>query len=629
MFSFGFGNNSQASLKDIKDAVIEKAAKGGFLSPITSFLKDITLEWGDVPTALATTRDGRPLIVLGRGFFLLHVRNKSEAADVVLHEIMHHVFLHLARSEHYTKLGYSFYLQNLAMDAIINAYLARFGCAGFMERFYQDVGEFAFLRPHSDKFGVVQNWVLFKKVRPLKSVDEEKYEIFRQFYFRLTQLQITLEEALIFFAKYFPDAKESKPLLGNHSKNNKSNGKQNGSNGSGGGQGNGQKGQGQPSDNQQSKPQSANAQKDNQSSGDSGAGGGKEENKDKESAGNKGNEETSPNNSGASGTGAGQGAGDPGNGEKDTASGNGGDTKPNNGTGDGPGQPEPQPENADQKPPEKKDKPQDPDEAAAPNKPDAKPATPPQPDESRDKPDQRNQERKEQPKPIETRRPTSGEKPDDPLINPLQIAEVFKTMAAQAASKQARDNFAKVIKKILENSDKPGNNRDDWRLSKRVPAKLNRRDTVNVERGKDLFTRNQHVQKEVWVLPDVSASMTRYLPFVVGLLKTLKRRDIKVRIACWSEKVQEMPVDEMISKNQLPLGLGMGTNGEALARFMNKEGIKEAVIITDNEAGLIRTEIKGFVHLCLVENSRTAGSFSNPAAVPRSTTYQLKLRDDD
>ena len=131
-----FGLTANMSLTEVKAAVISKASAGGFLSPIISFLKDMSLEWADVPTALATQRDGKPVIMLGRAFFAKHVKNESEAADVVLHEIMHHVFLHLARSEHYTALGYSFHLQNLAMDAIINAYLARFNCAGFMERFY-------------------------------------------------------------------------------------------------------------------------------------------------------------------------------------------------------------------------------------------------------------------------------------------------------------------------------------------------------------------------------------------------------------------------------------------------------------------------------------------------------------
>jgi hypothetical protein len=570
-FAFGFGK-AEASLAEIKDAVIAKATQGGFLSPIISFLKDMSLEWGDAPTAMAFVRDGKPVIVLGRVFFTLHVRNKSEAADVVLHEIMHHVFLHLARSEHYTKLGYSFHLQNLAMDAIINAYLARFNCAGFMERFYEDVGEYAFLRPRSEKFGVELNFVLFKKVRPLKAIDEEKYEIFRQFYFRLTQLQITLEDALKFFAKYFPEAKESKPLLGNHNKSNKPSSKQGNGGGSGNGAGKSEGASQQQPEKSQSQPQPADSQP--QSSSPQQASGDGQESKADKGDGSGGEPGGKPSGEpGAAGEGGGSG--------NDSSTANQAPAPSSSEAGKGGSESQPQP---------KAEKPE-PDAA----KPEAKP---------------------------------ESNKPDDALINPLQIAEVFKTMAEQAASKQARNNFAKVIKKILENSDKPGLNRDDWQLSRRVPAKLNRRDTISVERGKDLFTRNQHVQKEVWLLPDVSASMTRYLPFVVGLIKTLKRRDVQVRIACWSDRVREVPVEEMF-KNQLPTGLGFGTSGEALAKFMNKEGIKEAVIITDNEAGIIRTPIKGFVHLCLVENSAMTGSFMNAQAVPRIATYQLKLRADD
>lgn len=587
-----FGLTANMSLTEVKAAVISKASAGGFLSPIISFLKDMSLEWADVPTALATQRDGKPVIMLGRAFFAKHVKNESEAADVVLHEIMHHVFLHLARSEHYTALGYSFHLQNLAMDAIINAYLARFNCAGFMERFYKDVGEYSFLRPNSDVFGVSVNWILFQKVRPLKKVDEEKYEIFRQFYFRLYQLQITLEDALIFFAKYFPDAKQSKPLLGNHSQS-----------------------QGKQSQNQNGQGQGQSDQKPGQSDGKnsaSSAGG---------SSNNSGNEEKPQSAAGSAGS---------------ASPGDGQDKNPGQqSNGAAAGQAASQNGNADQSA----------EEGAGPsNQPDPgeKPEDKTEPTAKQDKADSKpeNQEQnkgeagvapenssKPENKP-ENKPPVEPQKkPADPLINPLQIAEVFKTMAAQAASRQARNNFDKVIKKILENSDKPGLNKDEWQLSRRVPAKLNRRDTVNVERGKELFTRNQHVQKEVWLLPDVSASMTRYLPFVVGLIKTLKRRDIQVRVACWSERIREVPIEEMF-KNQLPMGLGFGTNGEALARFMNQEGIKEAVIITDNEAGMIYTPIKGFVHLCLVEDSRQNGSFLNPKTVPRIETYQLKLRED-
>lgn len=559
------GQITDIPLAEISGTVLSKASKAGILSPIMQTLKGMTLEWGEVPTTMALKRGGKAIIILGRSFFAANVRNKSEAADLVLHEILHHLFLHLARAHYFTARGYSVHLQALAMDAIINAYLSRFDCAGFMERYFRDVEEQAFLRPNSTEFGVQRHWLFIRHVRPLKMVDGRKYQEFKQFYARLYQLQVGLEEALIFFAKHFPYADDSKALLGSHNQSSKSSSK---------------KGS-QASDQSKS---SADDEKSPQPSQQSNPSNDKDEENEQEG-------------------GAGESA--------DNESGSAGD------------------KNQEKSKEQAKENGRDSDDVR-----------------EKDKHEQKGQAQDAGGEAAESDQSGSGDSPcqlpalakekdegcgagdnqDHPLINQLQIAAAFKELTAQAVSRQTRNNFAKVIQKILESSGRPGLNRDEYRLSRRIPAKLKRRDMISAERGTDLFTHSQHVQKAVWLLPDVSGSMTSYLPFVVGLIQSLKRHDIDVRIACWSERVSIVPVEEML-KSRLPKDLGVGTDGQVIANFINEQGIKEAVIITDNEAGDISTKINGFVHLCLIEDSAKTGSFLNAQAVPRVQIYELKLKD--
>lgn len=563
------GQITDIPLAEISGTVLSKASKAGILSPIMQMLKEMSLEWGEVPTTMALKRGGKAVIILGRSFFSANVRNKSEAADLVLHEILHHLFLHLARGHYFTALGYSVHLQALAMDAIINAYLSRFDCAGFMERFYRDVEEQAFLRPNSTEFGVQRHWLFIRHVRPLKMVDGRKYQEFKQFYARLYQLQVGLEEALIFFAKHFPSADDSKALLGSHNQSSKSSSNK-------GGQTSDQSKS--SADNKNSAQPSAQANPAKDKNDENEQEGGADESKDNESgsAGDKSQEKNQERNK-----------------EQSKANGRESDDAREKGKHDQKGQAQDAGGEAAES-----------DQSGSGDSPCQLPALAKEKDEGCG----------------------AGDAQEHPLINQLQIAVAFKELTAQAVSRQTRNNFAKVIQKILESSGRPGLNRDEYRLSRRIPAKLKRRDMLNAERGRDLFTHNQHVQKAVWLLPDVSGSMTSYLPFVVGLIQSLKRHDIDVRIACWSERVSVVPVEEML-KSRLPKDLGVGTDGQVIANFINEQSIKEAVIITDNEAGDISTKIKGFVHLCLIEGSAQTGSFLNTEAVPRVQTYELKLKD--
>lgn len=199
----------------IHEALVYKVVRGGFLEALRTFLKNVQLEWAEVNTACAFRRNGLPVIQLGKTFFTREVKDENEAADLVLHELMHHILRHLFVSSGLLSQGYSLQLQNLAMDAIINAYLASFGCAGFMERYYPDRDEYAFLRPRSTLFEV-QSGLLFKSYKPVHKVSTEKSREFYAFYKKLYDLEISLEESLKFFQKYFPVPAGELPWLGGH-----------------------------------------------------------------------------------------------------------------------------------------------------------------------------------------------------------------------------------------------------------------------------------------------------------------------------------------------------------------------------------------------------------------------------
>ena len=213
------------ALEEIKIALYCKCIAFNILQPLKSFFRRMELEWGDTKTAHATLRNGVPVIQLGRKFFSDNVKAIDEAPDVVMHEIMHHLLLHLTAGNVLVgRFGHQ--LLNISEDAIINAYLHVLGrrgshgsagsFAGFMKRFYKDEGFYAYLRPDSENLEV--------DTSKSNSVDQSKFPGSArfswgpgyEFYGRLMELDVTIEEAAEFFLRFFPDANLPLPLLGSH-----------------------------------------------------------------------------------------------------------------------------------------------------------------------------------------------------------------------------------------------------------------------------------------------------------------------------------------------------------------------------------------------------------------------------
>ena len=200
-------------------------------------------------------------------------------------------------------------------------------------------------------------------------------------------------------------------------------------------------------------------------------------------------------------------------------------------------------------------------------------------------------------------------------------------LGVKDAGKKAKDNFAKVIREINMNTGRPGKQRVGTKMSRRMPAKLNRHDMINIERGRALFTRPQYLRKEVWIFFDVSGSVAKYVPFVIDLIRTLRRSDQTVHCVCWAERAEEVRYGELVEGN-IPEHIGRNTTkGECVAAFIAARHIAEAVIVTDNVAGELKTKISGNVHLCLTPRPQSGGSFRNKRMVPSCTVYDLELDD--
>ena len=190
------------SLDELKTAVVFKFMAAKCYVSMRTFFSEVEMRWGDCKTARAYRRHNRPIIELGRKFYSEQIQTASEGAQVVMHELKHHMFGHLRAVMDIRTAGYSHSIVNIAEDAIINAFLHSIGCATFMERFYKDVGVTAFLRPNSR--------AIFSNCQDLATRCAME-----EFYSRLYQLKVTLEESLKFFQTYFSDADDC-PLLGSH-----------------------------------------------------------------------------------------------------------------------------------------------------------------------------------------------------------------------------------------------------------------------------------------------------------------------------------------------------------------------------------------------------------------------------
>ncbi len=431
------------SLQRIKEAVIFKTHNTKLYSALKTFFRSMDMSWGNTETAHAQMLEGKPIIVLGQKFFDTQVQSEEEAAEVVLHEIMHHLFQHLHRLEKGELKTHDFRHVHLAMDAMVNAYLHQENCAGFMERYYDDLDEYAFLRPGSREFKLTQGKWPFQKILPAYKVSYDLFHEFEDFYVRKIQrLGGTLEEAIAFFETHFPNPpkKDSPKLLGN--------------------------------------PKGLTTGKPN---------------------------EMSPSN----------------------------------------------------------------------------------------------------------------------VFGSNEAEQILRQLGLKHASEEAKNNFAEVIRKITTVVKKPGNVLYGRYQSRRVPAKLSRRDILRVERGMLLFDRTEYRTQEVWIFFDDSGSMKDYRQFIVDLAKTLSSFAVKVHAIVWAEEITEFPYSKLI-KGEFP-NVGGGTDGEVVAKYIRDNQIAQAVIVTDNVAGGLQTKIEAQVFLCLVKGSDTEGSFSDKRKVPHCQKYWLEI----
>jgi hypothetical protein len=483
------------SLEGLLDALVYISVKAKLFQPLRTFFSEVGLEWGKCSTACAFRRNGRRIIMLGRKFFAEQVKTDTLAVHIMLHELMHHLLLHVD-VEQMRQMRHRFgkAIEGIAKDAIINAYLHSVDCAGFMEAYYPPRGVHAFLRPNvpflmRNTGGTVgevleflgctpQGWRLEDRDpgEPMGAVAEMKVDEMRQFYRNLMELKVTLKEALEFFAEFPRPPKEEPPqLLGDHS-------------------------EGGEAGDEETESQSPDE--------------GTEEN-EAEDTGNPSSADSEP-----------------------------GPSEKNGGPGKG--------------------------------------------------------------------QFFSGDEAERTLaeigIIPQDIQQLFR----------------EVISKITERCQKPGVNRTSSELSRKLPKRLHRRDLVNVVAGRKLFRRHQYTSNEVSIYFDLSGSMDRYKSFLVGLINSLNLCSMKVRTFCFADLVKECPVEEFVQGILPSAGvIGFCTNGEAVAQHIQENRVRQAVVVTDNQAGSLDTWISGCVHLCLVEGASEEGTFNEPGKAADCRTHKL------
>jgi hypothetical protein len=462
------------SLDDIKMELVCMAIRGGFFLPLKSFMHRMHLQWGNTKTAHATLKKGNPVIELGRKFFAEQVLNRGPsslryAAQIVLHEILHHLMMHLKTDHVFKARGISHKTINIGEDAIINSFLAKIGEAGFMEIFYNDESYYAFLRPNSKNLNVLRN------SEGTENGAKSDRDPGPQFYSKLQSLKMALEESVEFFHKYFRGTDGPKPLIGTHS---------------------------------------------SEEEGDQ---------EERESGAEEGEGETIE-------------VGVP--------------------NEDGEGEPS----------------------------------------------------------------DASIEIPVDSIFGRGEALDILRFLKLGNVSREAKDNFNKIIADITQSSKKPGAVRTATQLNRRMPAKLTQYDMLSVERGRNLFRQWSYKRRKFLIAPDLSGSMGRIIPFLLGLTASLNKAENDVECCLWADKVGPCKLEDLGTASQP--NVGGGTNGEALAQWLATHPVTDVVIITDNEAGSITTRIKARVHLCLVPNATESGSFLDRGAVPHCKTHKLKVDDE-
>jgi hypothetical protein len=208
-----------------------------------------------------------------------------------------------------------------------------------------------------------------------------------------------------------------------------------------------------------------------------------------------------------------------------------------------------------------------------------------------------------------------------------EASEISRSFGIKKVSRKARNNFSKVIRAIAHSAKQSGNMRCGLRYSRRMPTKISTDNLLNIERGGELFKRPEFNARQYAIFLDVSGSVDAFIPFVNGLMHSLGCADRPLRLYCWADRVEEVPINKLGREEQPDVG--SGTNGEMLAGFIAEAGVKEAVVITDNAAGTISTKINARVTLCLFPDSTLSGSFLDKTVVPLCRVHQLEVDEDE
>ena len=162
------------------------------------------------------------------------------------------------------------------------------------------------------------------------------------------------------------------------------------------------------------------------------------------------------------------------------------------------------------------------------------------------------------------------------VFDPDEIRHILEELGLQSASRKARNNFADIVKRVTTNTRKPGKHRQGTVYSKRMPARLNRKDLISIEREHYLFERGDYKAKGVVLFFDYSGSMGAYAKFCIDLARSLERDGNNVRVIVWADGIKETPYKEFL-QGKVP-NVGGGTKGEEVAKFLRDEKINGVLL---------------------------------------------------
>lgn len=211
-------------------------------------------------------------------------------------------------------------------------------------------------------------------------------------------------------------------------------------------------------------------------------------------------------------------------------------------------------------------------------------------------------------------------KDDDPIFSKEFAMEVLRTFGLEPATSYAHEQLKKVVQQITSASDEVGPMAGPIILRRKFPVKLKRGDYFRTEQDVSFYHHRSRVQRLVHIFPDISGSLDRHRHYTIDLVNGLMVQGIDVRIVVWADEIRQV-LPRSFAAGKFPK-VGTGTIGEEVAQYIAKKKISQAVIISDNDAGEIRTSLPNTtLYLCLIGQKKT-GSFAE-ADVRRFFIYPL------